>query len=145
MGFLSRFTGKSDERPSAGSGPSAADPAVTLSGLGDGTPAPAERDVCIPILNLVPGMRLAQSVRRADGAVLLPAGSELGADQLRRLIQRGIECVHVLQRESRDAVRIEHDVAAAAARVAHLFRGDGSAARRNLGAAIAAYRQRAAS
>lgn len=155
MGFFSKFTGKSEERSSARSDPSAADPAATGPGLVDGRRAdaapasgvllPSERDVCIPILGLAPGTRLAQPAHRADGAVLLPAGTELDVDQLRRLIQRGVEFVHVMQKETRDAAQIERDVAAAAARVAHLFRGDGSAARKNLGAAITAYRRHAAS
>jgi hypothetical protein len=154
MGFFSRFTGKSEERPST-SGPSAADSAATRPGLtagrrpgaapGRGVSVPGERDVCIPILGLAPGTRLAQSVHRADGAVLLPAGAELDADQLRRLIQRGVEFVHVMQKETRDAAQIEQDVATATVRVSHLFRGDGSAARKNLGVAIADYRRQAAS
>lgn len=155
MGFFSRFTGKSEERPSAASGPGAAKPAATGPGATAGrqpdaapasdVPLPAARDVCIPTLSLAPGMRLAQPVRRADGVVLLPAGSELDADQVRRLIQRGVEFVHVMQKETRDAAQIEQDVAAAGARVAHLFRGDGSAARKDLGVAITAYRRQAAS
>ena len=155
MGFFSRFTGKSEERPSAASGPCAAKPAATGPGAtagrqpdaapASGVPLPAACDVCIPTLSLAPGMRLAQPVRRADGVVLLPAGSELDADQVRHLIQRGVEFVHVMQKETRDAAQIERDVAAADARVAHLFRGDGSAARKDLGAAITAYRRHAAS
>jgi hypothetical protein len=50
-----------------------------------------------------------------------------------------------MQKETRDAAQIEQDVAAAGARVAHLFRGDGSAARKDLGVAITAYRRQAAS
>ena len=155
MGFFSRFTGKSEERPPAGSGPSAASPVAPGPGLTEGTPpdivpatgvpALAGRTVCIPALGLAPGMRLAQPVRRADGVVLLPAGTELDVDQIRRLIQRGIEFVHVLQKETRDAAQIEQDVAAAAARVAHLFRGNGSAAREKLGTVIAEYRRQSVS
>ncbi len=101
----------------------------------------AEHDVCIATLALGPGARLAQAVRRADGAVLLHAGAVIDADQLRLLVQRGIEYVHVLQEEIRSAEQIAGDIGAAAARVAHLFRGDGSAARHDLAAAIAAYRR----
>lgn len=112
---------------------------------GDGAAGPAERGVCLPTLGVKPGARLARAVRRADGAVLLPAGATLDADQLRRLVQRGIECVDVLQQETRDAARIEEDVAAAGRRIAHLFRGHGSVAREKLAAVIADYRRRVAS
>ena len=104
-----------------------------------------ERTVCVSTLGLRPGAKLAQAVRRADGGLLLPAGAELDTDQLRQLIQRGIECVHVLQEETRDAAQIERDVQAATARVAHLFRGQSGAARDELAAVIADYRRRAAS
>jgi hypothetical protein len=123
MGFFSRFTGKSEDRPSAASGPGAAKPVATGPGAtagrqpdaapASGVPLPAACDVCIPTLSLAPGMRLAQPVRRADGVVLLPAGSELDADQVRHLIQRGVEFVHVMHKETRDAAQIERDVAAA--------------------------------
>lgn len=105
----------------------------------------ADRTVRMSTLGLNPGARLARAVRRADGALLLPAGTEVDIDQLRQLIQRGVECVDVLLEETRDAAQIERDLAAAAARVAWLFRGEGSAARAELAAVIADYRRRAAS
>ncbi|MEI8163499.1 MAG: hypothetical protein WCI19_10220 [Betaproteobacteria bacterium] len=105
----------------------------------------ADRSVCVSTLSLKPGARLAQAVRRADGGLLLAAGTELDIDHLRQLVQRGIECVHVLQQETRDAEQIGRDVAAAAARVAHLFRGESGAARDELAAVVADYRRRAAS
>ena len=105
----------------------------------------ADRSVCTSTLGLKPGARLAEDVRRADGAMLLPGGTELEATQLRQLIQRGIEFVQVLQVDTRDAAQIERDIAAAEARVAHLFRGGGSAAHGELAAAIFDYRRRQAS
>lgn len=105
----------------------------------------ADRTVCVATLGLKPGARLAQAVRRADGGLLLAAGTELDIDNLRQMIQRGIECVHVLQQETRSAEQIAHDVAAAEARVAHLFRGASSEARDELAAAVTDYRRRAAS
>lgn len=105
----------------------------------------AERSICMSTLAATPGQRLAQAVRRADGGVLLSAGTELDVDQLRHLIQRGIDCIHVAQEETRDAGEVERDIAAAAARVAYLFRGPGSAAREELAEAVADYRRRAAS
>jgi len=105
----------------------------------------AERTVCVSTLGIKPGARLAQAVRRPDGGLLLAAGTEIDVDHLQQLIQRGIECVHVLQEETRDAAQIERDVAAATARVAHLFRGNSSAARDELAATIADYRRLAAS
>ena len=105
----------------------------------------ADRTVCVATLGLKPGAKLAQAVRRADGGLLLPAGTEIDVDHLRQLIQRGIECVHVLQEETRDAAQIEHDVAAAVERVTHLFRGESSESRKELAAVVADYRRRAAS
>jgi hypothetical protein len=84
-------------------------------------------------------------VRRADGALLLPEGTELEAEQLRQLVQRGIEFVHVLQEETRDAAQIQRDIQVAEARVAFLFRGGGSASHGELAAAIFDYRWKAAS
>jgi hypothetical protein len=104
----------------------------------------ADRTVCISTLALKPGARLAQAVRRTDGGLLLAAGTELDIDNLRQIIQRGIECVHVLQHETRDAEQIACDVAAAAQRVAHLFRGEGGESRTELAAAVTDYRTRAA-
>ncbi len=99
-----------------------------------------DRVVCVSTLALSPGARLAQSVRRADGAVLLHAGAEIDIDQLRLLVQRGIDSVYVLQEETRDAEQIERDAVAAMARVAHLFRGEGGTARQALAVAITDYR-----
>lgn len=104
-----------------------------------------DRTVCISTLSLKPGARLAYAVRRADGAELMPAGTQVDIDQLRQLIQRGIECVDVLEEETRDAAQIERDVAAATERVAHLFRGKSNAARDELAAVIAEFRRKAAS
>lgn len=105
----------------------------------------ADRTVCVATLGLKPGAKLAQAVRRADGGLLLPAGTEIDVDHLRQLIQRGIECVHVVQEETRDAAQIERDVAAAVERVTHLFRGESSESRKELAAVVADYRRRAAS
>jgi hypothetical protein len=105
----------------------------------------ADRTVCVSTLGLKPGARLAQAVRRADGGLLLAAGTELDIDNLRQLLQRGIECVHVLQQETRNAEQIAHDVAVAEGRVAHLFRGASGEARDELAAAVTDYRRRAAS
>jgi hypothetical protein len=105
----------------------------------------ADRTVCVSILSLKPGARLAQDVRRADGGLLLSAGTEIDVDNLQQLIQRGFEVVHVLQEETRDAAQIERDVAAAVERVARLFRGESSDARNELATAVTDYRRRAAS
>lgn len=105
----------------------------------------SDRTVCVSTLGLKPGARLAQSVRRADGVVLLPAGAEVEIEQLRQLIQRGIDCVYVIQEDTRDAAQIERDVAQAEARVATLFRGSSGEARDELAAVIADYRRHQAS
>ncbi len=155
MGLFSRFADTSGELPAATGGLRPASPAATGSEVNGGGqpvgaaascgPPRAARDVCIPTLSLSPGTRLAQPVRRADGVVLMSAGSVIDADQLRRLIQRHVEFVHVMQEETRDRAQVERDVASAVARVTHLFRGDGSDARTGLRAAITAYRKQAAS
>jgi hypothetical protein len=105
----------------------------------------ADRRVHVSTLAIKPGARLAEAVRRPDGGLLLAEGTEIDTDNLQQLIKRGVECVEVLQEETRDAAQIERDVAAATARVAHLFRGKSSAARDELAATIADYRRRAAS
>lgn len=105
----------------------------------------ADRTVCVSTLGVQPGARLAQAVRRPDGALLLAEGTEIDVDQLRQMIQRGIESVYVLQEETRDAAQIERDIAAAEARVARLFRGKSNAARDELAAVVADYRRLAAS
>ncbi len=105
----------------------------------------SDRTVCVSTLGLKPGARLAQSVRRADGVVLLPAGAEVEIEQLRQLIQRGIDCVYVIQEDTRDAAQIERDIAQAEARVATLFRGSSGEARDELAAVIADYRRHQAS
>ena len=104
-----------------------------------------DRTVCVSTLSLKPGARLAQAVRRADGGLLLAAGTEIDVDHVQQLIQRGIEVVHVLQEETRDAAQIERDVAAAVERVTRLFRGASSDARNELAATVTDYRRRAAS
>lgn len=103
-----------------------------------------DRTVCVSTLAVTPPARLARAVRRADGAVLLPEGTDLDVDQLRQLIQRGIEAVYLLQEETRDAAQIERDVAQAEARVVNKFRGQSNAARDELAAAILDYRRREA-
>lgn len=105
----------------------------------------ADRSVCVSTQELRPGARLAQAVRRADGGLLLAAGTEIDIDQLRQLVQRGIESVYVQREETRDAAQIERDVAAAEQRVADLFRGPSSPARDELAVVIADYRRGLAS
>lgn len=105
----------------------------------------AERTVCIATLALKPGAKLAQAVRRADGALLLPEGAEIDVDQLRHLVQRGVEFVHVLREETRTAAQIEDDAAAAMERLAYLFRGKTNDSRNELAAVVADYRRREAS
>ncbi len=82
-----------------------------------------ERNVCLSILRLQPGMRLARAVMRPDGAVLMPAGAEIDESALKQLPQRGIEFVFVVEADTRDAETIARDVAAAEERVNFIFRG----------------------
>ncbi|MCF8178776.1 MAG: hypothetical protein K9J74_09735 [Sulfuritalea sp.] len=104
-----------------------------------------DREVCIATQALAAGARLAKPVSRANGAVLLHAGAVNDADQLRLLIQRGIDSVYVLQEDLRDEEETHRDVGNALGRVAHLFRGEGSAARQALAETIADYRRQSVS
>lgn len=104
-----------------------------------------DRVVCVATQALGAGARLARPVSRANGAVLLHAGAVIDTDQLRLLIQRGIDSVYVLQEDPRDEVQILRDLGAALERVAHLFRGEGSAARQALAETIAEYRRQSVS
>lgn len=93
---------------------------------------------------IVPGARLSRVAKRADGNPLLAAGTELDRDHLAQLIERGIEFVYIEVNDTRDEAAIAHDVAAAAARVDHLFLGAGSESRTALHKAIARYRREGA-
>ena len=99
-----------------------------------------ERTVCLSPLRVSPGMVLARHVLRADGEVLLAAGTKLDSEKMQHLMQRHVEFVHVLVDDPRDAAAIEQEVAQVASRVNHIFRGQSGEARDELRAAVAAYR-----
>ncbi len=99
------------------------------------------RAVCLTPIRVTPGVRLARPVLRADGNVLLAAGTELDRDQLAQLWERGIEYVYIETSDERDEAAKARDLAAAEARVATLFRGTSSESRDSLRAAILAYRR----
>lgn len=99
------------------------------------------KTVCLTPLRVKAGATLARAVQRADGKLLLPAGSELDADQLNHLNQRGIEFVYVEVDDERDEASIARDIATAEAHVNHLFRGETSEAREELKATMLAYRR----
>ena len=100
-----------------------------------------QRIVCRTPSRTNPGMRLARDVLRADGMVLLSAATELDADRLAHLHQRGIETIFVFEDDPRDADAVAHDAAVAEARVRHLFRGRSNAARDELAQSIYDYRR----
>lgn len=102
------------------------------------------RTLCLSPWRIKPGMILAKPATRQDGAVLLAAGTELTADQLEHLRQRGCEALCVGMPENRGAEEIRREVDQVEARVRHLFRGPGSAARMDLAAAVVAYRRQGA-
>ena len=87
------------------------------------------------------GMKLAAAVLDKERNILLAAGAELDAVLLDRLSRRGIEAVAVQVPDLRDAATIAVELAEAEARVAQIFRGNGSAARTQLHAAMLHYRQ----
>lgn len=97
--------------------------------------------VCLTPLRVTPGARLARPVLRADGNMLLAAGSELDSDQLANLWERGIEFVYIEVEDARDDATREHDLAAVESRMRQLFHGPSNAARDELQAAVLAYRR----
>jgi hypothetical protein len=100
-----------------------------------------QRVIHLSPLQVTPGMCLARAVSRADGVVLLAAGSELTKDKLAQLTQRGVEVVFLAVAETRDEETIAAEIAATEARVTHLFRGEAGMARSELRQVILAYRR----
>ncbi len=103
-----------------------------------------QKEVCLTPQRIVPGSRLARAAKRADGNLLLTAGTELDRDQLAQLFERGIEFVYIDANDSRDEAAIARDIAAAEERVNHIFRGPGSESREALHKAVALYRHKGA-
>jgi hypothetical protein len=101
------------------------------------------RVVCLAAQRLQPGMRLAKSVLRADGVVLLKAGAELDETELSHMHQRGVEFAYVEVPETRDAVAVEAEVKAMQDRLEYIFRPttEDTDARHELKLAVMAYRQ----
>jgi len=102
------------------------------------------RTVCLPPGELAPGMVVASQVCGPQGAVLLAAGAVLDEATLENLRRRNLEFLSVHVADPRDDATIAADIAAAVARIDHIFRGEGSAQRRALREAVAAYRRRLA-
>ena len=98
------------------------------------------RTVCLSPGRAMPGMMLAAPVKGHDGHILLAGGAELDAETLERLLKRGIETLYVQVLDTRDEDTIAQEMRAAEQRVEHIFRGEGSAARAALRAAVLAYR-----
>ncbi len=99
------------------------------------------RIVCLVPGRIAPGMTLANDILTRDGHALLAAGSVLDAPMLEKLIRRGIETVSVLVLDTRSEQTIAIELAAVEARVNYIFRGEGSAARDTLRAAVLSFRQ----
>ena len=107
-----------------------------------------ERTFCLSTLRLKPGMKLARTVHRPDGAVLVPADTELSESLLEQFQQRGIEAVFVRQVDKRSADEIARDQVATEQRVTFLFRAqsgvdagaENDEARAELQAVMRAYR-----
>jgi hypothetical protein len=98
------------------------------------------RAMCFAPGRVIPGMALAASVVDHEGHTLLVGGTILDAEMLDRLIRRGIETISVLILDARDEATIAHELRAAEARVAHIFRAPGSAAREALRQSILSFR-----
>lgn len=103
-----------------------------------------QKEICLTPQRVVPGARLARAAKRADGNLLLTAGTELDRDHLAQLVERGIEFVYIEAHDTRDEATISADVAAATERVDRLFLGSGSESRTALHKAIARYRRQGA-
>lgn len=102
------------------------------------------RTVHLPSGDLSPGMIVASPVSGPQGAVLLNAGTVLDESMLEHLRRRGIESVSVIVPDGRDPDIVAREIAEACARVDHLFRNGGSAARQALHAVVRDYRRRQA-
>lgn len=98
------------------------------------------RALCLSPGRIAPGMTLARAVTDRDGNTLLAAGTVLDSAMLDRLIRRGVEAMTVLVVDTRDADTVAGELAAAEARVAYIFRGQGSQSRDALRKAIVGYR-----
>ena len=87
-------------------------------------------------------MRVAKSVLRPDGAVLLNEGAELDEDELANLHKRGVEFVFVAVADDRDDATRAAEDAQKRARIEFIFRpADADCdARNELKAAILTYR-----
>ena len=94
------------------------------------------RALCLSPGRVAPGMTLARAVTDREGNTLLAAGAVLDSAMLDRLIRRGV----VLVADTRDADAIASELAAAEARVAYIFRGQGSESRNALQKAVLDYR-----
>lgn len=79
------------------------------------------RRLVVPTQEARTGMRLAEELRNAAGAVLLAAGTELDEAVLASLCRRGIECLVVDQPDLRSETEIAGELARMEARVRHLF------------------------
>ena len=98
------------------------------------------RALCLSPGRVAPGMTLAKAVTDRDGNTLLAVGTVLDSEMLDRLIRRGIEAMTLSVVDTRDTDTIASELAAAEARVAYIFRGEGSPAREALRKAIVDYR-----
>ncbi|WP_153111315.1 hypothetical protein [Propionivibrio limicola] len=102
------------------------------------------RTACLSPGRVDPGTILARAVADRDGQTLLPAGTELDATLLDRLIRRGVEYDFVTLPDHRSAETIAEEIRAAEIRVETIFRVHentaSSATREALHAAVLAYR-----
>ena len=69
-----------------------------------------QRISCLCTQRLKPGMHLAQALHRADGAILMPEGTEITETVLAQLQQRGIEYVVASLDDNRDEATITKEL-----------------------------------
>lgn len=78
----------------------------------------------LPVNELQAGMRVAKHVMRGmnhGGPNLLPAGSEITANTISQLFNKGVECVAVFLEKSPEAATYEAQVASYQARLHEIF------------------------
>lgn len=95
----------------------------------------------LPLLEVLPGMRLADDLRDASGQVLLPRGSELTENILTALARRDIAVLPIVTATFVDEEALQARREASRRRLLHLFRHAGSPSSQALLKIMLEYRQ----
>ena len=98
------------------------------------------RALCLSPGRVAPGMTLARAVTDREGNTLLAAGAVLDSAMLDRLTRGGADAMPAHVPDARDPDPSGGELAAAEARIAYIFRGQGSESRNALQKAVLDYR-----